>query len=278
MVCNTNASMVSKLAKFKARPDGELMRLIEFHIKRIVIPYGDEIFAKLRENYGVAGPIYAQWFVKNKDKLQRLIDKKRTTLWKKIGKRIEERFIVGLAAVILVGGRLAQELGLHDLDMDHLEDWFVQEHLESREVIENEISDAQGLLGDFLNENANFIVGVNKNEIDPFTRSYVFHQPKGKVVARFEILGDTGSMYISKKVFRDYCVNRQFTMAAALDDASKPNSPYRYIGAAKKRLQSDTGILVPAVDALMFQCDDDETSAFKQALKEKAELDAQVES
>ena len=277
LVSNSNSSIISKLAKFKSRPDGELMRLLELPVERVVIPYGDEIFAQLTDNYGVAGPIYAQWLVKNKDSLSRIIDKQKQRLYKLLGKRMEERFIVSTAAVVLVGGRIALSLGLHDLDMDNLEHWIVNNMLGNREIMEEEICDAQGLLGEFLNEHANAIIGVNKTVLNPITLTPVFHQPRsGKVVARFE--ADEEKMYISKKVFRDYCVDRQFTMHDALEQTNHPDSPYRYAGTKKKRLMSDSGVLVPAVDALVFECDPDEAAALKETLMAQARPDAEMES
>jgi len=272
MVTNSNASMVSKLSKNKARPDGELMRLLELHVKRVVIPYGDQIFAQLYENYGVAGPVFAQWVVKNKDSLQKLIDTQRDRLWSSMGKRIEERFIIGTASVVLVAGRIAQKLGLHDLDMDNLERWFVAEYLNTREQLSEEVSDAEGILGEFLNQNTNAVIGVNKDVVDPFTRSPVFHQPRGqRVVARFELVDGVGYLFLSKKDFRDYCVDRQYTMSDALESFTSEDAAFKYLGVKKKRLMSDTGVLVPSVDALVFECSSDEADAMRRALEMGAE-------
>lgn len=276
-VSNSNASMISKLAKLKARADGELMRLIELPVDRVEIPDGEKIFNRILTNYGVAGPVYAQWIVKNRDKLQRLIDKQRDAIWEQAGKQMEERFIVAVIAVVLTAGRIAQSLELHDLDMNKLQDWAIRTMLRAREVIEDETHDSESLLGDFLLEHVNSIIGVNKEELNPFTASAVFYPPRSsRVVARLEV-GQPSFMFISKKAFRDYCVDRQFTMSSALEECTDASSPFRYLGHKKKRLLADSGMLAPATDCLIFECSDDESEALKRALSEAAKR-AQVES
>jgi hypothetical protein len=265
-VSNSNASMVSKLAKMKARADGELMRMIELEVDRVEIPDGDKIFARMMDNYGVAGPVYAQWLVKNKDRLQRLIDKQRDIIWQQAGKRMEERFIVAVIAIVLVAGRISQSLGLHDLDIENLQQWAIKKLLGNRDVIKDETHDSNSLLGDFLLENHNGIVGVNLNEMNPFTASAVFHEPRNsRVVARLEV-GTPSMMYIAKKAFRDYCVDRQFTMATALEECKSASAPFRYLGPKKKRLLSDTGLVAPPTDCLLFRCSEDESEAIQKAL------------
>jgi len=274
MLTNSNSSMISKLAKNKARADGEMMRLVELPVERVVVDGGDKIFEKLTSNYGVAGPIFAQWLVKNEAHLQKLIDKEKESLWKSVGKKIEERHVVGTAACVLVGGRLAALLGLHDLDMDVLRTWIIERLLHKREVHSQEISDAQTLLGEFLNENSNGIIGVNNDSMNPFTHSSVFHEPRAnKVVARFEG-GTAGMLYLSRKAFRDYCVDRQYTMDDALKDYRGAHAPFQYVGTTKKRLLSGSGIVAPPVDALAFKCSPDEAEAIEKALLTYAQVES----
>jgi hypothetical protein len=273
MLTNSNSSMTSKLAKSKARADGEMMRLIELPVDRVVVDGGDKIFEKLNFNYGVAGPIYAQWLVKNEAHLQKLVDKEKAALWKAVGKRIEERHIVGTAACVLVGGRIANLLGLHDLNIDNLRTWLLERVLIKREALKQDISDAQTLLGEFLNEHSTGIIGVNTDVLNPFSQSHVFYAPKSnKVVARFEA-GRAGMLFVSRKAFRDYCVDRQYTMDDALNDYRGAHAPFQLVGTTKKRLLSGSGIIAPAVDALAFRCSPEEAEAIEQALQTNAQVE-----
>jgi uncharacterized protein (DUF927 family) len=64
---SSNASFYQKLGAAKDSPDGESMRLLEYEIKPnnlIDVQVGKQMFDhQLRENYGFAGEIYAQWLV-----------------------------------------------------------------------------------------------------------------------------------------------------------------------------------------------------------------------
>lgn len=269
---SSNSSLVSKLAKMKARADGEMMRLIEVPVDRVIIPYGDQIFARLADNYGVAGPIFAQWLVKNMSAIPQLIDRQRDRFWKRVGKRIEERFIIAAFSAGMVGFRASQKLGLHDLSLQIMEDWLVNCIVRMRDNMVAEIGSGDSLIGEFLNANASAIIGVNKTVLNAMTGSHVFYQPRGnKIVARFEI-DETGSyMYIAKNIFRDYCVDRQYTMAAVLEEATKPHGPYQYVGVKKKRLLSDSGVLVPAVDTLVFVCSEEEMDHMVAAMEQSVD-------
>ncbi|MDX1408332.1 MAG: DUF927 domain-containing protein, partial [Saprospiraceae bacterium] len=82
LLTNSNASISAKLAKVKARPDGELMRLLEIHVERLYVPDADVLFDKMFKNYGVAGEIYASWLVKNRDGLMSLYDRQKEKIYK----------------------------------------------------------------------------------------------------------------------------------------------------------------------------------------------------
>ena len=76
-VTTSNSSMVDKLRATKQTPDGELMRFIEFDVPQkspISKQEANKIFdEKVAENYGLAGPLYAQYLIKNqKDVIEEL--------------------------------------------------------------------------------------------------------------------------------------------------------------------------------------------------------------
>jgi len=270
LLTNSNSSMVSKLARNKARADGELMRLIELHVDRVTIPDGDKIFDKLKDHYGVAGPIFAQWIVRHVAKLQELVDKQKDQLWAKVGKRAEERHLIGTMSVVLVAGRIAQRLGLHDLDMSELESWVVEELNRGRVTFTESVSDSDSILGEFLNATYTSTVGVNVSQkgLTVDTMGAVFATPRSYkgVTVRIEV-GDVGVLYISKKAFREYCVDRQATMQEVLNEYKKPGAAFQYVGIHKKRLLSGTGLVAPSIDTLKFLCSKEEGDALRDRLQ-----------
>lgn len=267
---NSNSSIISKMAKFKSRADGEMMRLLELHVDRIVIPNGDITFNTMHDNYGVAGEVYAPWLVVNHSKIPELLAKQMQIIYSRVGKQGEERFWVALISAVLVGGRIARGLGLHDLDMKALEDWACDLILRLRGVVEEESIDAQSLIGEFLNDKAHEILGIGTT-VNAMTGNNIFHEPRGKTVARLET--GTRRMYITKKDFRTYCVDRQFTMSEALAEASLPGAAYQYVGSEKKRLLAGTGLNVPPVSTLVFEFDEENAKHIESQLTVAAHLD-----
>jgi hypothetical protein len=277
---NSNSSMVSKLVKLKARPDGEMMRLIEIHVKRQVIEGADVLFAKLDENYGVAGEVYAPWLVANAEKIPELIDKQRERLWKKIGKRIEERFHISTYASNLVGGRISHKLGLHDFDMDNLEEWCCNQIVSTRTSMQAEIADAYELVGEFIYENLRQTAVIAREQLmsTGVANDYGKITPNGgSCTVRFE--EDSNLLYISYKDLRDYCTDRQFTIDDVLDECAVPGGPYTYRKKVKKRMLAKTRFTMsPPVAAAEFLVAPEEAEAFKAQIEAMPEEnDAEME-
>ena len=264
---NSNASMMSKLSKAKARPDGEMMRLLEIHVKRVYVENADVAFDKVNNNYGVAGEIYAQWLVDNRDKIPEMYDRWCERMYKKLGKRMEERYWVKTLSVDLLGLYIAKKLGLHDFDLDALEDWVCRYLRALREEVRAEVVKASNLVGEFLMDNSNGIIAIG-NRINPRSGDNIWMPPRaGKLVARFEL--EDNLMYIAKKAFREYCVDRQFTEAEALRDSQEEGSTFRYVKTIKKRMLAGTAISTPGVDAHVFQCSPEESAELFKTFEEE---------
>ena len=255
---NSNSSYMSKLSKAKARPDGEMMRLMEIHTDPVFIPEGEKLMAQLDENYGVAGQVYAPWLVRHMEELPAAIDEQKERIRKAVGHEMSERFWIGTVSAILVGGRAAKRLGLHDYDMDALEKWIIKQILKMRGDVKDEVVDADSLVGDFLMDHSNAILALG-TKINPRTGDNIWmHSRSAKLMARFELEDNT--MYIAKKAFREYCVNRQFTEAEALKECAREGSNYRYIKTTKKRMMAGTNITAPAVQCHVFKCSEEESA------------------
>ena len=106
---SSNASFYQKLGAAKDSPDGESMRLLEYEIKPnnlIDVQVGKQMFDhQLRENYGFAGEIYAQWLVNNLEDAKDLVRKIQAKLDKEVKFTQRERFWSAVAACNIAGGR-----------------------------------------------------------------------------------------------------------------------------------------------------------------------------
>ena len=271
-VTNSNASMMSKLSKAKARPDGEMMRLLEIHVKRNYIEGADILLSKVETNYGVAGDVYAQWLIKNRDSIPELLDKQKARFIQLVGKRMEERFWIGTFSAVLVGLRVAKKLELHDYDLINLEKWMSNFLSGLRAEVKSEVVEANSLVGEFLMDHSNGILAVG-TKINPRSGDNVWMPSRSaKLVARFE-LGDN-LMFISKKAFREYCVSRQFTESEALKACEGDDAPFKFVKTLKKRMMAGTTITAPGVEAHVFECSPEESAEIFKALEEAERADA----
>jgi hypothetical protein len=278
---NSNASMISKLVKLKARPDGELMRLIEIPVKRQTIEGADALFAMLEENYGVAGEVYAPWLVKNAEKIPELLDRQRERIWKKVDKRIEERFHIGTYAANLASGHVAKALGLIEFDLENLENWCCELIKTSRSSMQAEVIDAYELVGEFIYENLRqtAVIGTEQNVVSTFANDYATITPNGgSCTVRYE--EDGNMLYIAYKNLRDYCTQRQFTIDDVLNGCSVAGGPYTFRKKTKKRMLAKTRYTMsPPVDAVEFHVAPEEAEAFIASVEELPEYeDAEMES
>lgn len=246
-VATGNAFVSDKLGALKATPDGELMRLLEIEIQLASNPDAVRLLDILEENYGLAGDIYMQYVIQNLPSVIALIDKVKDRLIKATNAQRKERYWISVAAVNIVGGTIAQKLGLHDYNMKAIYNWAVQYFSSMRGTAASHVIDTEHIMGEFINENISAYLVVNHLKIDPVTGTHVVKQVHNKVAARFEV--DAKTLFVSKKDFKDYCVKRQMSIERALKECS---NDYIYKGITKKRMASGTGVVAPPVEAYQF--------------------------
>jgi hypothetical protein len=249
---SSNASFYQKLGAAKDSPDGESMRLLEYEIKPnnlIDVAVGKQMFDhQLRENYGHAGEIYAQWLVNNLEAAKDLVRQIQAKLDKEVKFTQRERFWSAVAACNIAGGLIARNLGLHDYDMKLVYAWLVKMLGEMREDIRPPISNPASTLGEFINGNMNHALVVNgENDARSNMMPMPTMEPKGELFIRYE--PDSKHLWISAKAFKDFCVERQINYKDLLKELKEANV---FKEAVNKRMAKGMKVVSPAVRALMF--------------------------
>jgi hypothetical protein len=249
---SSNASFYQKLGAAKDSPDGESMRLLEYEIKPndlIDVAVGKQMFDhQLRENYGHAGEIYAQWLVNNLEAAKDLVRQIQAKLDKEVKFTQRERFWSAVAACNIAGGLIARNLGLHDYDMKLVYAWLVKMLGEMREDIRPPISNPASTLGEFINGNMNHALVVNgENDARSNMMPMPTMEPKGELFIRYE--PDSKYLWISAKAFKDFCVERQINYKDLLKELKEANV---FKEAVNKRMAKGMKVVSPAVRALMF--------------------------
>ena len=88
---------------------------------------------QLRENFGLAGTIYAQYLVRNYEYVKTSANSIRRELEVKFKVTQAERFWTAVIAANLTGGMIAQQEGLIDWDLIAINKWVEQLFAELRE-------------------------------------------------------------------------------------------------------------------------------------------------
>jgi uncharacterized protein (DUF927 family) len=258
---SANASFYEKLGAAKNSPDGESMRLLEYSIAPndvIDVALGKQMFDhQLRENFGHAGEVYAQWLVNNLEQAKDLIAKVQARIDKKVQFTSRERFWSAVAACNIAGGLIARSIGLHDYDMVAVYDWLVKMLGEMREDIKPPQSNPTLVLGEFINSHMNNALVVN-GEIDSRSNleAMPLLEPRGELLVRYE--PDTKHLYIAAKQFKDFCVEQQINYKNVLKELETTNV---FVEAMNKRMAKGMKVVSPAVRVLKF---DASTSEFIQ--------------
>ena len=255
-LASSNASMAEKLSLIKQFADGEIMRLLEYRIDRTDnISKSDayKLFeGGLLNNYGLAGPVYIEYLVKNLPKAIELARGIQEHLDTKASLNSRERFWSAVISCNIAGAQIANYLQLIDLDIPRVLNWASNELVDilRQQIVEPEI-DFIGVLGGFLNANRGHILVVNgaqdaRNSITPLP----VVEPRYELTTRLE--PDTETLFVFSKAIRNYCAREQIIFKDLVRDLKDRGI---HQGTVRKRLAKGTSINSPPVEAHIFKLD-----------------------
>ena len=219
-ITSGNASVVDALQQLKSTADGELRRVLEIavqtytgHSKADI----DAVFSKLNDNYGVAGPIYIQYILENLPAVQDALYRMQAKIDKELGLDQTDRYYSCLLTCAFVGAKIAQSLGLHDIEIKRVYRAAIDFTQQARISTRNEVGDlllvAQETLASFINENVNNALVINQ-PVKGAVPSAPIQSPKGQLKMRYE--PDTKELMITVAEFRKHFSSRQVDVKESL--------------------------------------------------------------
>ena len=252
-LCSSNASFVEKLSGgFKGRPDGELMRLLEYKIDYsnvLDIDFAKQMFDhQLMDNYGHAGLKYAEWLVPNRELAQTWFHETQQKVDRELRLTQRERFWSGLVAANLTGGRIGKRLELLDWNLKEIYQWTAEMVHNARNDTTPPVIDSMQIIGDYVNRHINNMLVVN-NAADARSNMELFPalEPKGPLYIRWE--PDTKRLFLVANAFKNDCVAYQTNYKETLRDLEDRGI---LIGKGTKRLTKGMKFDAPGVHALEF--------------------------
>jgi len=277
---SANSSFYETLSAAKNRPEAEMMRIIEYKIPTDEEIKNDlamkfELDIALKENYGHAGDIYAEYLVNNLEEVKEAIRQIQVKADREFKITQKERFWSAIIAANITGGIIAKNLGLIDWDIQRIYQWCGSVMLpELREDVRTPVDDSVATVGDYVNRHIQNVLVVN-DEVD--SRSHMptlpIMEPRGNLYIRLE--PDTKHMYISAKSFKEDCVKYRLNYKGILKDLTKKGI---LIDTVNKRLSKGMKVSAPSTRALMLDCNNSEFFDVEGMLEVEETKDAGGES
>ena len=257
---SSNTDFKTVIYKDKGVTSGEVMRLIQLRIEKdhsLTKSEADEIFGKLRHNFGHAGEIFALHVVQNLPTVMKQVKAMHQKIDKEFKLVGEERFFSATHAAVFTGAVIAKQLGIHNIPIQPVYQAIGKEMVLSAADNRSREFDALSSLADFINANLRDVLVINgagdkRNGMQqaPIVR------PLGGVKARIE--PDTEMLYIPTSEIRAHCekykVNfsdfiKGLSKAQVLVESSKPKDMNKGLD-VKAPLVRATWISTKGIDAL----------------------------
>lgn len=212
-ISSSNNSIADKLLLYRTSPEAELLRLFEIQVPSSPAftsgGYGVEINKIIKDNYGVAGPEFCKFILKNKDRICEVISK--AEQWFKVKYNFtflgQERFWLQLFMCADLGGRIAKQLGLLDIDVKAcIEHALIQLSLH-RANVDTSMTSAVDVITQYTLE---FYNNINVVQLNPAGTVYTsIREARGQLHGLIEIHADnTKYLFIDSKTFHRWCTER----------------------------------------------------------------------
>jgi hypothetical protein len=217
MVTSSNAVIGEALLAHKSAADGELKRIIDLSMptpEGIDKSISDRVFNKLAANYGVAGPLFIQHIVANREAVMTELQQTQARLDETLKFERSDRFYSAMLAVGMVAARIMERLNLHNIDVPRV--FAAAEAFLGGMVARNEASVgsmetmALETLSQFIAQNINNTVVINSDGA-----TLPADDPHGPLRIRYE--PDTNQMIIAAAELRNYFVTRRVDFRSSLE-------------------------------------------------------------
>ena len=256
---NGNRHIADVLSAFKTNAAGEYARLIEVPFQPLgEKSSGERHFGKVLRNYGHAGPLYAQWLVRNEARLDGIVAEERARFEHAFASVSSERNWVALTATAFAAGRILQnELGmLKAYDLQRLFDAWLAHMNRVRRATSESIITHENVLGDFINDNYANVLIPDANIAatiagSPQTASLygkkTERDSRNKLIIRWE--KGPRKLFIAQSELKTYCAKRAHSFVDLLAYFSKTQ---QFEGVVMKRMGSGTEVVTSPIKALAF--------------------------
>lgn len=218
-VSSSNAVMSDVLVMHRAAADGELKRVIDLHVEPpqdVAKAESDAIFSQLADNYGIAGPIFIQHVVANRDTVVQALKDMQAKIDEAMQLERGDRFYSAVLACAFTFALITKNLGLHDINVKRVYKHGLGAIASLKESNASSVGSTDTLaretMAKFINENLNNTLVINADRHGELAAPIV--TPKGALRMRYE--PDTDELVIVAQDLRKFFVDRRVDFKASL--------------------------------------------------------------
>ena len=218
VLTSANVRLSEKLTTVRVNAAAEMARVFEFgyrYMSTITTNEAIEIFGMIRNNYGHAGPLYAEYVVRNYDAVQKLLHDTRLKLNTKLNFVSSERYWSMLFAAILTALHITKQLGLIKFDEVAMLKWMEMELANSRNNLSGKVSSPSEQFADLLSDIWGSVLVTRGPGSHTNPAAVVQPSPRGGLGGRHILAyaGNAEALYISADAIQKWCLQRNASVA-----------------------------------------------------------------
>lgn len=219
MLSSSNTSLIDQLDG-SGGAVAKALRIFEYRLHRIrrhtKADFQRGVDLALLENYGVAGPLLVEHLVNNLVDVREELLETMVRLDRQFDLLPEERIWSAVFACAITGLNIAKRIGLHDFDIDAVEDFLREQVYSIRVAVQGLRPPAIEVLARFLNGSIRDMLVVEDQNVGGSTNTFVVHKPVADLNVRYE--ASTGDIYIARQPFKHWCQEHGFIFAEVMDE------------------------------------------------------------
>jgi len=254
-----NTDMVERISSYKAMPKAEAQRILSYRAPIIAFATKEEtdnFSTALKQHYGHAGPIYAQYLLQHQSEIVPMLEEVQKKIDLAAGLKAENRFWSSQVACVVTGLIFAKRAGLINFDTKGLVKWIITDLLVSaKDSADGMRGTVEDVLTDYIAENYNNMLRIDStqdvrrdaNGIEK--ASLPEASPRGTLVMRYEY--DTKRLFILPKPFKDWCAKHQINYSGVIESLRDGRTNAQKM---KQRLGKGTHVNLPPTDVWVLDC------------------------
>ena len=214
LMCGTtgNSSLEEKMTQFKSLPQGEMARLIENVVEKLLFTTEEANEANilqddLSNHYGHAGHIFIQRLLQDMPSAEKLVLNTRDQMLKDAHLESQHRYWVAGTAATFAGLSVAYDLGLIDWDLKALYRWIITKLVSMRLDMKDMVINIDEIIGEFYQDHPQ---GWLRVKVDPASSDNIqlmhSNTPSYKWVGRHE--PESNKLFIFPNQLKLWCIKK----------------------------------------------------------------------